>query len=363
MKKLHALVATAAAVAIALTGCASGGADPQGEDTGGTVDLAAYQAIVDKYTADVKWAGTDIPAPAPDGLNVGILVCTVELEGCRLPMEGIQEAVDKLGWTQKTSVTTDPGQYSAAFKSLLLENPDIVFMIGITQSIVADGIAQAKADGIPIVSVLGGNQPGGDNAVDAEVQPDAELMGEAIAAKMIVDFDGKPNAIVLHDGEFDYEVTAGPTLKACATCTVAQTIDFAVSELQTTFAPKVVTALQADPEINSIYLPFDPPAALLVPALITSGYQDMPVYTQLGTSGGLNFVRQGQSIVADIAPPEKWAGWAAVDAGIRLFTGLEVQPANLPAKILTIDNLPPEGEPFDGDDVDYRGNYLGLWGK
>ena len=350
-------------VALALAGCSSPSASSTAGASTGVVDLAHYEQLAKAATADATWRGPTAPAAAPAGLHVGILVCTVELEGCRLPMEGIQGAVAKLGWTEKTVVTSDPGQYSAAFKSILLDKPAIVFMVGVTQSVVADGIAQAKAAHIPVISVFGGNTPGGANGVNAEVQPDKDTMGAAIAAKMIVDLKGKPNAIVLHDGEFDYEVTAGPTLAACSSCKIAKAIDFTVSELQTTFPTKVVTALQGDPSINAIYLPFDPPATFLVAALVTAGYGDIPIYTQLGTSGGLNFVRLGKSIVADIAAPQKWAGWAGVDAGIRALAGLPIEPANLPSKVLTKDNLPPVGQPYDGDGVDYAAKYMSLWRK
>lgn len=364
MKRSRFVVAGVAIVAaLVLAGCSTGQSTGGGGGGGAAVDLAKYQKIVDQYTADVKWNGPKEAAPAPEGLHVGVLVCTVELEGCRLPMQGIQAAVAKLGWTQKTVVTTDPGQYSAAMKSLLLDNPKILFLVGITQSIIADGIAQAKAAGVPVISIVGGNTPGGANAVDAEVQPDKDSMGEAIAAKMIVDLKGKPNAIVLHDGEFDYEVSAGPALEKCSSCIIAKKIDFTTSELQTSFPTKVTTALQADPSINAIYLPFDPPASFLVPALVTAGYSKIPVYSQLGTSSGLEFVRQGQSLAADIAIPEEWAGWAGVDQGIRVYNKQSTADENIPAKILTKSNLPPKGEPFSGDGVDYQGDYLKLWKK
>lgn len=361
-KTANAVLASIALVA-SLVGCSAQSGSSTTTQSGGSVDLAEYQTIATAATRMATWNGPTAPAKAPQGLHVGILVCTVELEGCRLPMEGIQDAVKKLGWTQKTVVTTDPGQYSAAFKALLLDKPSIVFMVGVTQSIVADGIAQAKEAKIPVISVLGGNSPGGPKGVNAEVQPDKDAMGEAIAAKMIVDLEGRPNAIVLHDGEFDYEVTAGPTLAKCSTCTVAVTLDFTVGELQSSFPKKVVAALQANPKVNAIYLPFDPPAAFLVPALVTSGYGNIPIYSQLGTSGGLNFVRDGKSVVADIAPPEKWAGWAGVDAGIRALNGQKIESPNLPAKILTKDNLPTASQPYDGDGVDYRAKYLSLWGR
>jgi hypothetical protein len=66
--------------------------------------------------------------------------------------------------------------------------------------------------------------------------------------------------------------------------------------------------------------------------------------------------------VADIVEPEDWNGYAAVDQAIRLLNGQPLANENLPIKLLNKDNVPPEGQPYTGDGVDYKGMYHALWG-
>lgn len=353
---------------------ATSGTTPPVASTAGTssaadaaaASLAKYQKMVDTFTAAAKWNGPTTSTKAPAGKSAGILSCTYALEGCRLPTQGIQAALKKLHWTQKTVVSTDPSQYSAAMKSLLTNKPDVIFLTGIDQNIVKDAIAAAHASHILVVSVVQYNTPGPDG-VDVEVSPDGTKMGQVLAAQMIVDAQGKVDALDMHDGEFGLAVAvengAMDTLKACATCKISTTVNFTASELQSSMPTKAVTALQSTPSINTIFIGYDPTVTFLAPAVINAGLATkVRLYSQLGTTDALNYLRQGKVLAADIATPEAWAGWGAVDEAIRLLNKQPTVNENLPIKVLTKSNLPAPGQPFTGDGVDYQGEYLKLWG-
>lgn len=344
---------------------AAGGASSSA-DSGG--ELAKFQAIVDKTQAAVQWNGPTDPAKAPVGKKVGILSCTFALEGCRLPTEAVAVAVKKLGWTSKTVVANDPSQYNSSLKSLLVDKPDVVFATGINASLIGEAIKAAKAQGTLLVSMIENSKVDSVNGYDADVTPDGDAVGRALGAKMVVDAKGALKLFDMHDGEFGFAVAVEKGVLAsvseCSTCKVVKTLNFTASEIGTSVGKSVVTGIQSDPSINALFVTYDPIISVVVPALINARIANVNVYSQLGTSDALNYMRQGKLLVADMATPEAWIGWAGVDAGIRLLNKQALVPENLPIKTLLKENLPPGGKPFTGesDGADYQSKYLALWG-
>lgn len=337
-----------------------------GADTGG--ELAKFQAIVDKSSAAVTWNGPTEAAKAPGGKKVGILSCTFALEGCRLPTEAVAVAVKKLGWTSKTVVANDPSQYTSGLKSLLVGKPDIVFTTGVNAALIGDAIKAAKAQGTLLVSLIENSKVDPANGYDADVTPNGDAVGRALGAKMIIDAKGDLKLFDMHDGEFGFAVAVEKGVLAsvaeCSTCKIEKTLNFTASEIGTSVGKSVVTGIQSNPSINALFVTYDPIIGVVVPALLNARLNTAKVYSQLGTSDALNFMRQGKLLVADMATPEAWIGWAGVDAGIRLLNKQPLVAENLPIKILQKENLPPVGKSFTGesDGVDYQSKYLALWG-
>jgi ribose transport system substrate-binding protein len=112
-----------------------------------------------------------------------------------------------------------------------------------------------------------------------------------------------------------------------------------------------------------VYLPFDPIVTVVAPNMINARLTQR-MYSQLGTSDALNYIREGKLLVADAATPEAWLGWAGVDQAIRLLNKQPLAAENLPIKLLDKVTLPAKGEAFTGagDGADYQSKYLALWG-
>lgn len=373
--------ATTAVLVLVTSACASSksGSDTAAEPsdqpaatTGATADsggeLARFQAIVDKTSAAVVWNGPTEPAKAPTGKKVGILSCTFALEGCRLPTEAVAAAVKKLGWTSKTVVANDPSQYNSGLKSLLVAKPDIVFATGINASLIGEAIKAAKAQGTLLVSLIEASKVDPQNGYDADVTPDGDAVGRALGAKMVVDSKGDLRLFNMHDGEFGFAVAVEKGVLAsvseCSTCKVVKTLNFTAAEIGTSVGKSVVTGIQSNPSINALFVTYDPIIGVVVPALLNARISGVKVYSQLGTSDALNYMRQDKLLVADMATPEAWIGWAGVDAGIRLLNKQPLVAENLPIKTLVKENLPPVGKAFTGesDGADYQSKYLALWG-
>jgi ribose transport system substrate-binding protein len=357
-------IATLASAAAVLASC--GSSSTNSSSGGSAFDITSYKAAVAQFAGNVQWNGPTTPAKAPAAEKAFVVACTDALEGCRLVKEGVQHALTDLKWEQHTQVVDDPAAYSAAMQNALNQNATIVFLVGIQQEIVSGPLAQAHASHIPVVSVAQYNKAG-PGGVDVESSPDGPTEGKAIADAMIVNNNGKVDAQFLADAEFGLPVAtlagARKELGTCAPCKIEPDINFIASEIQTALPTRVTAALQAHPNINSVLVGYDPPIAVLAPAIdnIGSG-KTVKLYTQLGTSGALKFLRTNDVLIADIVEPEDWNGYAAVDEGIRLLNGMPLVQENLPIKMLTKDNVPPEGQPYTGDGVNYQSKYHALWG-
>lgn len=344
---------------------ASSGSSASGSATAGG-DLTQFQTILDKYTTPVTYNGPTAAAKAPTAKRVGILSCSFALEGCRLPTEGVQAAAKKLGWTSNLVVVDDPSKYNGGMKTLLVDKPDVIIATGIDTSFVGDAIRAAKAQHVLLISLIENNPVDPANGYDSDVTPDAKAVGQAIGAKMVIDANGQLKLLNMNNQEFGFAkaITASmlDTVGQCSACKVVQDIKFTASEIGTSVPKSVVTALQSNPDINTVYLPFDPIVGAVVPAMLNAQLTNKRVYSQLGTSDALNYMRQGKLLSADMATPEAWIGWAGVDQAIRLMDKLPLAAENLPIKVLTKDTLPPAGTSFTGDSADYQGKYLALWG-
>lgn len=348
--------------------CALGGVASAGDS------LSQYEEAVKSASALPAWNGPTEPAPAPkDKYMVGVS-CTWALAGCRLLAQGAEHAAEKIGWRTKTIVVNDPSGYDQAMQTAINSGADSIALTGVDQALVAGGLEMAKKKHIPVVSIYQYND-GGEYGVAVDVHPDGNLIGKLLADAAIVNHQGKVHALMLEDAEFSLPVTVlgavRRELAGCKACTIsyAEPIHFTAATVGTTLPNRVIAALRRDPKINAIFLGFDPPVALIVPALDAAGFRGkVTMYSQLGNAGPLAFVRDGNIFVADGTSSEEWGGWASVDEIIRLLDGKPIAPEdeNIPVRLLTSADpkaLPPPGEVWVGTETGFREHFLKLWGR
>ncbi len=357
------ILATLAALSVLV---AAGGAARAGGD------LGSYESAVKSASATPAWNGPTEPAAAPkDKYLVGVS-CTWALAGCRLLAQGAEAAAKQLGWRVKTIVVNDPTGYDQAVQTAITSGADGIALTGVDQALIAGGLEMAKKKNIPVVSIYQYNK-GGEYGVATDVHPDGELIGKLLADSAIVNNHGTVRALFLKDAEFSLPVTVlgavEKELAACKACMIsfADPINFTASTVGTTLPNRVVAALRRDPKINSLFIGFDPPAALIVPALDAAGFRGkVTMYSQLGNAGPLALVRDNNIFVADATSSEEWGGWGAVDEIVRLLDGKPIVEENIPVRLLTSDNpkdLPPAGEVWVGAESGFREHYLHLWGR
>jgi ribose transport system substrate-binding protein len=378
MKMRFGLAIPFVVAAVGLTACgssssstttASGGSSAPAATTPASAasGLDKYKKMVQEGQAPVAWNGPTAPAKAPAGKSLTVVTCTQALEGCKLLTAGTVNAAKSVGWKTNVIDVTDPTKYDQALQTAISQGADAVVLTGVDQRLIPGGIKAAHAKKVPLVSLFQNNKPGPDG-VDVEVVPDANREGQLLAASMIVDTGGKVNALLMPDAEFSLPVAvlaaAKKELDACTACkvTYAPEISFTAATVGTTLPGRVVGSLRTHPEVNSILVGFDPPVTQVIPAIGSAGLSSkVKFYSQLGTTAALDFIRQKNVMAADVGASNEWGGWAAVDQAIRLLTGKPTVDENVPAVLLNSTNLPPQGQPFVGEEAGFKAKYAALW--
>ncbi|HJS93867.1 MAG TPA: substrate-binding domain-containing protein [Solirubrobacteraceae bacterium] len=380
MRRIVGLAVPWVLAAAVLGGCGSSNSSSSASSSAGATNasagtssnsssssLASYQQAIQKGQAPVTYSGPTQPNKAPAGKSLTVVTCTEALEGCKLLTLGTVHAAQAVGWRSRVVNVTDPTQYDQAVRTAVAQGTNVIVLVGIDSRLIPGGISAAHAAKVPLVSIFQYNVPG-PNSVDVEVSPDANVEGKLLADSMIVDHQGKVNVLFMPDSEFSLPVhvlaAAKQELDSCKACSVsyAPEINFTAATVNTTLPGRVVSELQTHSDINSILVGFDPPSTFIIPAIDSAGLKSkVKMYTQLGTTSALNFVREGNVLSADVGASNEWGGWAAVDEAIRLLKGEKPVDEHVPVSLLVSSNLPPKGQPFVGDSAGFKQKYLAIW--
>jgi ribose transport system substrate-binding protein len=154
------------ATALALAACGSSSSSSSSATSAGTstasaaasqsggANVAAAQAIVTKLEQPVPFTVPSLGSRPPAGKTVVQITCTLPL--C---LSNVGSAVAKLGWKFheiEFDVSKGPQAYATAFTQALQEKPNYILTVGIfPPTLVSQQMAQAAADHIPVVSIIG----------------------------------------------------------------------------------------------------------------------------------------------------------------------------------------------------------------
>ena len=200
-----------------------------------------------------------------------------------------------------------------------------------------------------------------------DVGTDFPAAGRGLGDFAVKESGGKANVVVYEDDEYPSSVASlrgfVDVIKQCPGCKVSDIVKMTASQVGSV-GQMVVGYLQAHPDVDWVYAPYDPAAAVMVNAIVQAGLQDkVKLVSIVGSAQNIEFIRQGKVQVADAAFDNFYMGWAQVDQAIRVLNKqplIEPNGEGTPFAIITKDNLPPPGGEF-GTKVDYRSKFLSLW--
>jgi ribose transport system substrate-binding protein len=322
----------------------------------------------------LTWEGPTEPVTPPSGDHLAVLIPTaLELEAAGRPVEGMEEALDALGWEVKVlDGAFTPSVYNKNIQQAINLHADAIITDGVDPALVKNSLADARAKGIVVIS----DAETGDPKVSptppsdgyyADVSPDEKAMGETIGAAIVCKGEQEANLLAYQDAEYAsvgiFIDSAVEEVEKCSGCKVEDVVETNATQVQSQIPSETVNAIRTNPDIDSVLSGYDPVAVFQVPALKAAGLLDkVKLYSEYGDAQNLEFIRNGEQ-EATVAVPYEWSGWAAVDEMLRAMAEQPLVDENIPFALITKEvNLPPAGEPFTGKEAGFEDEYKKLWG-
>lgn len=358
-------ISAVALAALLLAGCSAPEDDaPAAAPDGGNLPEAITQ-IADEGKQEIsEWPGPE-DSPQTDGSSLSVVVvpCSMAVEGCKRQAEGFIEAADALGWeTTLIDPKGDPGLDNAAIDQAITQQADAIFMVSIDPEIVSGALERAEAAGIDVVAAATDSLEG----LDHEVSLHGDEEGRRLAAQIAVETGGDATIAMFTANEFKTVVKrvegSKEVFDQCDDCEIAVERDISVTAGGSQLVSLVQSTLQANPDVNVLWAPYDAAATDMVQAVRQAGRNDVFVASFNGNLQNLDLIRAGDVQRIVIGEALEWDGWAGADAILRLHLGAPmVEDDGVPSRILVKDNLPAEGTAWEGD-FDFRAKYLEMWG-
>lgn len=344
--------------AAATTTSPSGGAAAQ--------ELDALMERPTEITNTTSFAGM-IPA----GKKIMWIQCPVP--ACVQLATPLKDAVEALGWTLSV-VPHDgtPEGVKAAYAQAVRQKPDAVVSSGYPRVMFEDELGQLAAANIPVVQMTVTDPPAdGITAVVNGPGRNAEA-GRQLALYTAVKSGGKakvlwvttdyPIVVPTLDGN---EGDGGfkPTLaKLCPDCTV-EVLDIPIESIGVDDAARVVSALQANTDINYVVGPLGDMFVGLPGALADADLSDQVTLVTHDQNPTLSAAVEDGTIAAVVGFPGLEDMFQITDTLLRYFAGEDFQARSddLPSWIITKGNVPSTTDDYSLVD-NYQEQYKALWG-
>jgi ribose transport system substrate-binding protein len=364
----RALAVTAAAGCLVATSACGGGAASSATDNAPAADVSQYQAIAESAMEPVTaFTGPTTGPAAQPNKKIVFLACGFAGEGCLTSAQAAGGAASALGWDVKTvDGKFDPRVFARTIQEAIDQQVDGIIIDAVDADAVAGPIEKARAAGIVVGSYDSRNEPS-ETGVSFDVRMSFPQQGEALAAYMIWQHKGDAQPFLLNSPEFkgtaEWTAAAKKVFEDCSSCAMAGTQDFTAGVAATQLPPLAVSVKRQNPGMNVLLVPYDAAVLPIIPSMQQAGILDqVKVGTFNATKPSVALIRKGD-LTATVAEPHGWGVWATFDNMNRVFAGEPAVEQNVPIRLITQANVGdiPEGEAWDGDDVDYKAAYQEIW--
>ena len=364
---------------------------PAGTDAPAATDAPATgvsvsdeaKARVEAFLQPVTELPLNEAIAAPTGKKLYYVQCSVQV--CAEIATGIEAAATAAGWEFETTSHQDtPDTVAAAFDTAIAASPDVILTSGNPREWFAAQLTTIEEAGIPVISwsIPEGYEPGDGISVNLLSNDDyyfyGVLMADYAAANTAtgkIHFVGLPTFPVLSTVQqgFTDEIA-----KACPDCSV-EISEVAVTDIGTNLPGAIVSALQADPELDFIVYAFGGMLYGVPDALDAAGLMNQAkAISQAGGPLNFGFIANDQHQVAEVALASELLGWRAVDAAARVLLGNgpgrasvrdeavvdghpDILAGGLPLQILTKDSIADPAALWPGVDG-FQAKFTTLWG-
>jgi ribose transport system substrate-binding protein len=363
-------------LALVVAACGSSGSGSgSGESTteGAGAASSAVEKTVEKFSQEItSWPGPNEPVKPPGGKSITVITCGSQGITCVRVANGVTAAGKALGYNVKVvDGQSQPTVWNQALQAAVTSKADGIVLAAVPPSLVGAGIEKAEAAQIPVAAVL--SVLGAPTAVKVDY-PRTEVV-EANSAFIAAESGGGAKVLELVAPEFP-ETAAYPKEYAkdlaadCSGCEVVESIKFTLALASQRLAGDVAQALQQNPEINYITMPFDTINPFVIQGVRQAAKTGKVKLVGIGADPpSIQAIESGEQVMS-LGTPAEWMGWDAVDGLVRTFAGDPVPPLqkktgtetnySVPMRYVTKEDLSgPEG--WQGD-LDYQQKFEELWG-
>ena len=310
---------------------------------------------------------TPVGKPIPTGKTIDWVVCGSP--DCTIWEPDMEAAAAVLGWHLKIlNGGLTPQTVLAAWTLAVQNHPDGILANAFPAVMFAKPLAQAKAEGIPVVDAFVDDPVGnGITAVVPQAAGTYQAQGQAWAADDLAKLGKTANTLVLSSTAYQAAVEAQMYFKQyysqmCPSCGYSA-INVPPTAIGTTLPGNVVAFMHAHPQINAI-IAIQGNMTIGLPQTLKTAGLHADIFTAYPDSTLLQYLQDG-SIESIEMYEQNDTTWRMMDAMARILAGVSPAPDEVPSKIWLITNAADAATvaPHYYQIPDFEAQYEQLWGK
>ncbi|MFK0158153.1 substrate-binding domain-containing protein [Streptomyces sp. NPDC090493] len=363
--------------AAALTGCQRGSSDGPAVASTGPGGCPVAQASAEAAVARAERTGTawDGPATGPRavaGRTVVFVAETMTNPGVAGVANGLREAARVIGWDVRViDGAGSPAGIQAAMGEAVALRPSGIVIGGFDPGSTAQQVAEAGADGIPLVGWHAVVAPGPSRRppLFTNVTTRVDDVAGISAQWIIAHSGGRAGVVLFTDASVPFARTKSDLIrKALATCAGVRLLAYEnipVPDASTRIPREIASLLARFPEtwthsaaINDLYF------ADAAPAFRAAGRKGTGPPFNIGAGDGdpsaFQRIDGGQYQAATVPEPLSQQGWQIVDEFNRAFAGRPASGYVAPTHVSTAAN---SAGATAWDPPGYREAYRRIWGR
>jgi ribose transport system substrate-binding protein len=384
-RRALAFAAIPAALALILTGCASGSvgggtSSPKPASSNefasiipsGDIVVASKKLVADSLSASAGFTPKSTgPKAQGEGATIAYVGADMTNGGVSTVAQGVDEAGKVIGW----KVNVYDGKATAqgrtdALNQAIASRPAAIVLGGFDATEQAATIKTATDAGIPVIGWHSGDTAGPGGGLFTNVSTDPLLVAQLAAAYAVADSNGKAGVAIFTDGQYAVAVKKAKAMeayiKACPTCKVLSYQDSPIAEADQRMPGLISNLLQKEGDkltylmaINGNY--FGGAQQALRAAGKNPAGPPKSVAAGDGDSAEFQRIRSVDFQAATVAEPLLLEGWDIVDEVNRALAKT-AWSGFVPAPGLITKQNVPSGNTFDPKSG-YRDVYKKVWGK
>ncbi|MER6537872.1 substrate-binding domain-containing protein [Streptomyces sp. 900105755] len=363
--------------AAALAGCRHGSSDGPGTATTGPGGCPAVQASAGAAVARAERTGTtwDGPATGPravSGRTVVFVAETMTNPGVAGVANGLREAARVIGWDVRViDGAGSPAGIQAAMSEAVALRPSGIVVGGFDPGSTARQVAEAGADGIPLVGWHAVVAPGPSRRppLFTNVTTRVEDVAGISAQWIIAHSGGRAGVVLFTDASVPFARTKSDLIRAeLATCAGVRLLAYEnipIPDASSRTPREIASLLARFPDtwthsvaINDLYF------ADAAPAFRAAGRKGTGPPFNIGAGDGdpsaFQRIDSGQYQAATVPEPLSQQGWQIVDEFNRAFAGRPASGYVAPTHVSTAAN---SAGATTWDPPGYREAYRRIWGR